>query len=81
MVVPFCMALKLLGFVKHGFVAKLTKREEGYYKRVIGVILRLHNELLGKQSARQLGIPLVCLVLISKRLVLDWGWGVILISY
>jgi len=33
------MALKLLGFIWRGFVGKLTKREEGYYKRVIGVIL------------------------------------------
>jgi hypothetical protein len=32
-IVPFCMALKLLGFVRAGFVGKLTKRMDGYNKQ------------------------------------------------
>jgi hypothetical protein len=32
-IVPFCMALKLLGFGMARFVAKLTKRVAGYNKQ------------------------------------------------
>jgi hypothetical protein len=75
------MVLNLLGFVRIGFVGKLTKWMNGYNKQGHWSNVDGEERLIFKFSIRQIDMPQAFKVLIVQKLVPCCNWGVILTSY